>query len=205
MAGGCAPVSLVVEGEVDAAVLQRLCAHSGLHVRSVHGRQGKDHIRKRIRSYAAAAQRSCWIVLVDLDQEESCAARLKRSWLPSPAPRLSLRVAVREVEAWLLADSERIAAFLGVSESAVPRNVDELPDPKAAVVALAARSRRRDLRRDMMPRPGSGRDVGPAYVSRLVEFTHPGSRGWRPEMAAKQSDSLHRCLRDLEWRAQEHP
>lgn len=196
-----ATVSLVVEGEVDAAVLERLCAHCGLQVAAVHGRQGKDHIRQRIRSYDAAARRACWVILVDLDQEAPCGAALKRAWLPNPAPRISLRIAVREVEAWLLADTERIAAFLGVSKTVVPRDVEGLLDAKAAMVALAGRSRRRDLRQDMTPRPGSGRDVGPAYVSRLVEFSRSGSKGWRPEVAGLNSDSLRRCLRDLEERA----
>jgi hypothetical protein len=36
------------------------------------------------------------------------------------------------------------------------------------VVELARYSRRRDIREDMVPRPGSGRSVGAAYTSRLI-------------------------------------
>jgi transposase len=46
-------------------------------------------------------------------------------------------------------------------------------------------------------RHGSGRPVGPAYASRLIEFA---SSSWRPEVAAQRADSLRRtidCLRRL--------
>jgi hypothetical protein len=101
---------------------------------------------------------------------------------------------VREVEAWLLADADRIAEFLRVAGSRVPRDPEALVDPKAAMVGLARASRRRDIREDMVPRQESGRPVGPAYASRLIEFA---SSFWRPDVAARQSDSLRRALDSL--------
>jgi hypothetical protein len=62
-------------------------------------------------------------------------------------------------------------------------------------VDLAARSRRRAIREDMVPRSGSGRSVGQAYASRLIEFV---DGYWRPEMAANNSDSLRRCCERLD-------
>jgi hypothetical protein len=59
------------------------------------------------------------------------------------------------------------------------------------VVQLVGQSRRREIREDMIPRPGSGRQVGPAYHSRLIEFVE---KHWQPEVAARFSDSLRRCL-----------
>jgi hypothetical protein len=106
---------------------------------------------------------------------------------------MCFRVAVREIEAWLLADRERLAAFLGVKSARLPANPEEEPDPKRIIVELAQQSRRREIREDMAPRPGSGRQIGPAYSSRLIEFVS-GSGGWRPEVAARSSDSLRRCL-----------
>ncbi len=64
---------------------------------------------------------------------------------------------VRHVEAWLLADRERISAFLGVGTVKVPRDPETLEDPTRTLVDLARQSRRRDIREDMVPRPGSGR------------------------------------------------
>jgi hypothetical protein len=70
-------------------------------------------------------------------------------------------------------------------------------EPKRTMVALATGSPRREIRRDMVPRPASGRQVGPAYSSRLIEFVESS---WNPEGAIAYSDSLRRCysrLREL--------
>jgi hypothetical protein len=62
------------------------------------------------------------------------------------------------------------------------------------MVVLAAQSRRHDIREDMLPRPGSGRAIGPAYTSRMIEFIQSY---WRPDVATFSSDSLRRCLTRL--------
>ena len=74
--------------------------------------------------------------------------------------------------------------------------VELLADPKLTLVNIARTSRRRDIRADMVPREGSGRAVGPAYTSRVIEY----SQGpWRPHVAARYSDSLARfCTRLIE-------
>ena len=107
---------------------------------------------------------------------------------------MCFRVAVRELEAWILSDSERVADFLGVSPGRVPANPDLLTDPKATMVGLAQASRRNDIRQDMVPRPGSGQRVGPAYASRIIEFVQDTGGGWRPDIAERNSDSLRRCV-----------
>jgi hypothetical protein len=40
--------------------------------------------------------------------------------------------------------------------------------------------------------------VGPAYSSRLIEFALDEAEGWRPEIAARRSDSLRRCIEGIE-------
>lgn len=47
---------------------------------------------------------------------------------------------------------------------------------------------------DMVPRPRSGREVGPACTSRLVEFVE---NHWRSEVALRRAGSLHRCVSRL--------
>jgi hypothetical protein len=47
----------------------------------------------------------------------------------------------------------------------------------------------------MIPREGSGRAVGPAYTSRLIEYVETA---WRPREAAQRSESLRRALVCLE-------
>ena len=188
-------VSIAVEGIVDEAVARRLVAETSASPGRVYGKNGKAKLRERLNGYNRDAIRSPWIVIVDLDHDAECAAALRATWLPKPAKNMCFRIAVREVEAWLLADRERIAEFLGVSADIVPRSPEDLADPKRQMIELASRSRKRELREDMVPRRNSGRTEGPAYASRLIEFA---SGIWRPAAASKNSDSLRRSRRCLQ-------
>ena len=190
-------ISAAVEGSVDEAVVTRLILEVEGMPGSVYGKNGKALLRTRIGGYNNAARHSPWVVLVDLDQDADCAPDLCRVWLPARAPKLCFRAAVREVEAWLLADREHISKFLAVPLSRVPHDSEAEDNPKQIMVSLAGYSRRRDIREDMVPRPGSGRPVGPAYTSRLTEFVNTAKTRWRPNVAANYSDSLSRCLRCL--------
>jgi hypothetical protein len=194
-----APVVIqsAVEGDADGAVIRRLVTHLGGVPGETYGRNGKDRIRRTIRGYNNAARFAPWVVLVDLNGDEACAPPLRNSWLPRPAASMCFRVAVREVEAWLLADADGIARFLGISPDRVTPRPEGLADPKQEMVNLARRSSVRDIREDMVPRRGSGAEIGPAYTSRLIEFIRDH---WRPEEAAQRSESLRRamsCIRHL--------
>src|SRR5262249_42952103 len=104
------------------------------------------------------------------------------------------RIAVRAAEAWLLADRERIADFLSVSRNLVPRNPDILDDPKATLINLARRSRKRQIREQFPPRIGSGRKVGPQYTGAMISFIENQESGWRLTEAVDQSKSLAKCV-----------
>jgi len=186
-----------VEGLVDEAVLMRLMAHVGATPSAVYGKRGKPYIRQQLAGYNNAARFSSWIVLVDLNAEAECAPVLVETWLPDPAPHMCFRVAVHKIEAWILADAERLSRFLSVSPALIPTKPDAEPDPKRTLVEVARKSRRRAICQDMVPRPGSGRAVGPAYSSRLIEFALDEAEGWRPEIAAQRSDSLRRCIEGI--------
>jgi len=164
----------------------------------VYGKNGKASVKESIRGYNHSARHRPWIVLVDLDHDADCAPELCAKWLPDRAPKMCFRVAVREVEAWLLADREPLAAFLSVPMNRFPANPESEHDPKQVLVSLAAGSRRKRIREDIAPRPGSGRSVGPAYTSCLIEFVSTPHSGWRPEVAGKRSDSLRRCVLSLQ-------
>ena len=190
-------ISGAVESLLDEAVLHRLLEHVGAEAGPVYGKNGKAHLQQRLNGYNQAAYLTTWGVLVDLNHDADCAPPLRAGWLPKPAPYMCFRVAVREIEAWLLADRERLARFLGVAVSKLPLNPEAVNDPKRVMVELARNSRRREIREDMVPRPGIGRTVGPAYTSHLIEYVTDAKVGWRPDVAAKSSDSLDRCLRCL--------
>lgn len=194
---GTLTISAAVEGIVDEAVAKKLIKEAGGWPGPVYGKNGKPFLRQRIQGFNNAAKRWPWLVLVDLDHDAGCPPPLCETWVPNPALYLCFRVAVREVEAWLMADPGSLASFLGVGLTRIPKDPEQLDDPKREMVNLARLSRRPLVRKDMVPREGSGRSVGPAYASRLIEYVQTS---WQPELASKQSESLRRaitCLRRM--------
>jgi len=182
-----------VEGPVDEAVLRRLVQDVGGNIGKVYGLRGKDRLLQQIGAYNHAARWSPWVILTDFDRETQCIPLYLRQVLPDPSPSLCFRLAIRSIESWLLADGGRFAAFFGVSEARIPRVPDELPNPKETLVNLARRSRRREVRENLVPRPESGRTVGPGYTAWMIEYIQDPTNGWRPDVASEFSDSLARC------------
>jgi len=107
---------------------------------------------------------------------------------------MKLRIAVHQGESWLLADAERMAAFLHVQMEAVPSPPDELVNAKQALVNLARTSRSREVRAALVPAEGSTASVGRQYTSLIAEFAR---EHWRPGVAARRSGSLNRCIQAL--------
>ena len=78
------------------------------------------------------------LVLVDLDRPEPCPADLIESILPAPrASKLLFRVAVMEVESWVMADRVAFARFLSVPLHRIPDEPDTILQPKEAIVSIA--------------------------------------------------------------------
>jgi len=188
---------LAVEDPLSEGVSRRLFGEyrPDVEILQCYGRSGSGFLKKRIRSWNQAARQLPFLVLTDLDQAE-CAPSLIGEWLPTePHPNLLLRVAVREVEAWLLADHQGWAEFLGLQQPPKFHRPEDLPDPKAALLKEAARSRRRSIRSDLLPAPGTTARVGPNYNGRLIDFV---GTTWHPERARHHADSLDRMIRAIE-------
>ena len=188
------PVSAAVEGDLDEVVVIRLLEEAGFEAGPIHGKSGKTRLLSRLPGYNRAAEHSPWFVLVDLDQDEPCAPPFVATHLPTRAAQMCFRVAVKQVEAWLLGDRQRVAGFLGVSQALIPRDPEVIEDAKSLVINLARRSSKRSIREDLVPRAGSGRTVGPLYTSRMAEFAR---ESWRPAVAASVVDSLSRSITRL--------
>jgi len=187
-------ITLVVEGTSDEAVARRICTMLGIDIGDVHIRGGKGKIDTRLHSYNQAARHIPWFVLRDLDRDADCAATLIRTLLPEKNRELILRIPIRSIESWLLADQERIASFLKVSPAKIPPDPELLDNPKQSIVNIARHSGRRAIREDMVPDPSLSSKVGPGYTSRIIEFA---THHWNPAVAAHSSDSLRRCIRAL--------
>jgi hypothetical protein len=187
-------ITAAVEGDLDEAVLRRILNCAGMSLGSVYGRKGKTALLQSIGGYNNAARYAPWIVLVDLDKDNLCPPAFLQKWLAQPSAQMCFRIAVRAIEAWLLADREHLASFLGVGLASLPADPDRLDDPKREIVNLARRSRKRMIREDFVPRDGSGRSVGPLYTARMIEFVGNLSTGWHPGSARQRSASLARFV-----------
>jgi hypothetical protein len=187
-------VNVAVEGELDEAVLKKVLTSVGIGAVNVYGKRGKSNLRENAPRYNLAAQHGRWIVLVDLNNEAECPPPLINSWLPTRNQNLQLRVAVRTIEAWLLAERDEIARFLAVSKQRIPLYPEDEDKPKRILINIARHSRSKAIRSDIVPRVGSGAIQGPGYTSRLIEFT---IRYWNPERAACNAPSLKRSIDSL--------
>jgi hypothetical protein len=106
------PVDFAAEGPLDVAVVRRLFAYSKITPGHSYGRDnGKGFILNRLPNWNQAARYSPWFVLVDLDREP-CAPQVIKDRLPSPNALMRFRIAVREVESWLMADRPVIERFV---------------------------------------------------------------------------------------------
>jgi hypothetical protein len=109
-------------------------------------------------------------------------------------PKLTVRVAERMLESWLLADVEGFAGWLGIPQNRVPARPDELDHAKRELVGLARRSKRVRLKADLVPEQGSSGLVGKGYAEAVTRYI--GER-WRPDRARRRSPSLDRAMKAL--------
>jgi hypothetical protein len=184
-------VNIVVEDQLSEAVLRRILSESTTRfdVLACYGGCGYQYIRDRVPQFSNASRGTPYVVLVDL--ESDCPPKQIMEWLPTSSRNLLLRIAVREVESWLLGDRAGFASFLNVGVSRIPRSVDAIEYPKEYLVALARRTRKRSLREAIVPRPGSTAKVGPDYNGVLSYFV---SQIWNISEAAANSVSLHHAI-----------
>jgi len=190
-------INLVFEDSLSGSVLSKLLAHSHRHyvVGHRYDAGGFGWIKKKIDGFNHAAKGMPYLVLTDLDRHK-CPPILIEEWLSTTRhPNLVFRVAVREVEAWLLACRDSFAAFLGVPPNRIPLNVEEITNPKEFVVNLARRSRKKNVRVDIAPAPASTAKVGPDYNGRLVYYVE---NLWDPSVAKENSPSLRKAIEALE-------
>ena len=107
---------------------------------------------------------------------------------------LVIRVPVRSIEAWLLADTEAFKEYFKVAK--VPLTPDEESTPKVALVSACRKSKSAEIRNAMVPTAKSGRVVGALYASTVVDFA---SNHWDANRAAQNSPSLLRALSRLKF------
>jgi hypothetical protein len=187
---------VAVEGSTDAPVVAKVAALAGWELASPPlVKHGKGPLDKALRGYNAAAAHSPWFVLRDMDHDAPCPGALAAELLPDPKPLMRLRIAVRAIEAWLMADPETLAVFLHISPTQIPSDPEREEDPKGTMVNLARRSTKTAIKKDMLPPPhGAGRRTGPGYEGCLLKY---GEEHWRADVARGKSRSLDRAVNAL--------
>jgi len=190
-------VHLAVEGRLDEEVLRKAIQESRrpYQVMGCYGKKGKEDLNAKLPNFNQAARVSPWIVLRDLDHDAECAPKLVRGLLPHPYPNLVFRVAVREVESWLLADTVNFSKFLGVGQERIAAQPDQIRNPKQELVGIARGSQRREIQEAIVPRAGSTSRVGKDYNGKLTEFV---LKHWDVQRARKKSPSLNKAMIALE-------
>ena len=116
------PINLAVEDDLSEAVLKEILKQSQrpFSIGVCLKRQGYGYLKKIVPGINKAAKGSPYLILTDLDRNE-CPLALLTEWLSCPKhPNLIFRVAVVEVEAWLLAHRQAFADFLSISVDLIP-------------------------------------------------------------------------------------
>lgn len=194
---GC-HVIVAVEDALSAAVMCRLIRESGRNfvVSRIVNARGYGQLKSGMTKFRNASHTLPHIVLTDLDRYP-CPPALLADWKATGLPaRMLLRIAVKEVEAWLLADRAGIADFLGVARSKVPHHPEKVADPKRCLINLARNGRKKRLAMEIVPEAGSPTAIGPLYNQRLSEFV---DSTWCVEDARSLSPSLDRTLSRLSF------
>lgn len=189
------PIYLAVEDELSEWVVRRaLSARPASYaVGAVFGQSGFGYLKKQAPAFNNAAKGCPFLLLTDLDRH-SCPPELIQEWLDRPKhPHFLLRVAVREVESWLLGDPAGLSAFLGLRKAFSFQAPEQLADPKQELLKLALSSPRRAIREELAWKDeSSGRlSQGPDYNATLARFV---SKQWDIEVASKNCRSLGRLF-----------
>ena len=190
-------ITLAIEDALSEAVARRLILEyiPRAEVFDVVGSSGIGSVKRQITGMNHRARYvGPVLVLADLDKPQSCPPALVHDLtdgLPI-SPRMLIRIAVLEIESWILADREGMARWLGVASSVVFPHPENLDDPKRAFVQLASRSQNRRLRESIAPRRVLGTNrTGPDYNETVCEFV---TNYWNPEVARRNSPSLDRAI-----------
>ena len=189
-------IALATEDELSEAIGLRLIAESPFHEADVLPlrRNGSGYLKAKVESWRQLAGQQVVLLLTDLDQID-CPVALRNEWLGTrPVPdRLLLRIAVREIESWVLADHDAMRKLIG-DRGKLPPAPDELGDPKAFLLNMVRKYAPRDVKQDLLAERGAMASQGLGYNRRLVAWV---KSDWSPDRAAARSPSLLRARQAL--------
>ncbi|MFQ5587739.1 MAG: hypothetical protein ACE5F7_02775 [Nitrospiria bacterium] len=187
-------ITLAVEDSLSEAVAKKILLQSQkeYHVVQCLGKNGFGYLKSKINAFNQAAKGMPFFVLTDQDSTKDCPPSKISKWLNQPRdPNLIFRVAIMEIESWVMAHRTAISGFLSVPLNHLPQETDSIQDPKQALLSLVKKSRSHRLKTDLLPQPGSTAKVGPYYNNRLIQFVR---NEWNAYQASENSESLKKAL-----------
>ena len=199
------PIYLAVEDDLSEWVARRVLSmqRGRFAVGPVFGRSGSGYLKKQAAAFNNAAKSCPFLLLTDLDRY-ACPPELIAEWLTVPKHNyFLLRVAVREVESWLLGDDSGLSQFLGLRSPLSLPAPESLEDPKQTLLEASMRCSSRPRREALVWRDDrSGRLFqGPDYNGVLASFVNDQ---WDVAAARRRCPSLERFFEALSRLEAEH-
>jgi hypothetical protein len=188
-------IIIAVEDIISEYVLRKIIGKNpDLEIGACIRKNGNSYLRSKLDGLNHTAKSRYCIVLTDLDQY-SCPPELMENWFTGTKnPKLLFRVAVREVESWLLADTDHLLRYLHIRRFPSVTDSDAIQDPKQFLMSIAKHSTEKSIREGVPRSESSAATIGPAYNLILSNFVNTQ---WDVESAALKSESLRRTIQAL--------
>jgi hypothetical protein len=189
-------INIVVEDLLTELTIKKILNNykDKFQLHNIFGKRGFGYIKSRITNFNAAAKNIPYLIITDLDQYD-CPPSLCKEWFTfTKNPNLIFRIAVKEIETWLIADRKNFSGFLKIPENRISKEVESISDPKEFIIKLATRSPNREMRSSIVPKLKSTAKIGPNYNDCLARFI---INYWDIDLASMNSISLHKTLESL--------
>ncbi len=188
-------VTLIFEDNLSEAVMTKILMQfpDKYEIYQSYSGQGFGYLKTNIKGFNQASIINPHFMLTDLDRYE-CPMALRNDWIDFELQdNFIFRIAVREVESWVLADRESLSRYFNVALANFPIKPDLESDPKNTLIQLARRSKKREIREDIVP-INTNAKIGPNYNGCLSEYVF---KFWSIENAILNSESLERTYLKL--------
>lgn len=152
---------------------------------------GAGELRKKVQAFANISKipEKATLILTDLDQCQSVESLIEE-WKEGKeySDTFFIYVAVREIESWVLADTDAFSQWSGIPKSKIPQNPDNEKDVKQTLLNIVKKYGSTSIKNDLLPsKKATTSKVGVAYNNSLVHFV---SEHWSIERAKLNSPSL---------------
>lgn len=189
-------ITLAVEDSLSETVARKILSQSdnNYFINNCLCRSGAGYLKAKINDFNKAASTLPFFVLTD--QDRGCPPDKIQNWLNHKAnPNLIFRIAVMEIESWVMAHRIAFAKFLSIPLNHIPMNTDTVNDPKKLLISLAKKSKLKYLTQDIIPKTGSTATIGPNYNACISNFIR---NNWNVHEAINHSESLFRAFKKIQ-------